>query len=124
MSLIELKRPKRIHSWQVPWKSCLPFVENSRGVLMHRPRSGSTYNIHKKPHIAVQFWCGMSVTANDGHLTFTDSPSEGAILCERCEAMATKNDLPSADELAGRHIHKGKVIPVVTCCQPPVAEGE
>lgn len=116
MPLVTLEKPKQLSSKQSPWKACLPFVENSRGVLMHRPRSGSTYHLHKKPHIAVSFWCGMTVTASDGHLTFTAEPSDGAILCERCEAIATKNGLPTADELAGRHVHKGKVVPVVTCC--------
>ena len=120
MSLIELEKPKRLSSKQAPWKACLPFVDNSRASLIHRPRSGSTYSIHKNPHIAVQFWCGMAVTASDGHLSFLDSPPDGKILCEKCEANAVKNGLPSADELAGKHVHKGRTVAVVTCC----AKGE
>ena len=116
MSLIELEKPKHISSKQAPWKACLPFVDNSRATLIHRPRSGSTYNIHKNPHIAVQFWCGMVVTASDGHLSFLDSPPDEKILCERCESMAIKNGIPSADELAGKHVHKGRTAAVVTCC--------
>ena len=116
MSLIELEKPKHISAKQAPWKACLPFVDNSRATLIHRPRSGSTYNIHKKPHIAVSFWCGYTVTASDGHLAFLDSPPDGKILCEKCEAAAVKNGLPSADELAGKHVHKGRTVAVVTCC--------
>ena len=115
--LIELEKPKRLSSKQAPWKSCLPFVDNARATLIHRPRSGSTYYIHKNPHIAVQFWCGMSVAASDGRLSFLDSPPEGRILCERCEAAAIKNGLPSSDELAGKHVHKGRTVAVATCCK-------
>lgn len=114
--LIELEKPKHISSKQAPWKACLPFVDNSRASLIHRPRNGSTYNIHKNPHIAVSFWCGMAVTASDGHLTFLHSPPDDKILCERCEANAVKNGLPTSDELAGKHVHKGRTVAVATCC--------
>lgn len=117
MSLISLERPRIISGRQSPWKAALPFVDNERGTLVHRIRYGSTYAIHKLPHIAVQFWCGMSVTASDGHLHFLDAPPVGKILCERCEAVAVERGLPSADELAGRHVHKGRTIAVATCCQ-------
>jgi len=116
MILIELKRPKQISSKQSPWKACLPFVDNPRASLIHRPRSGSTYNIHKKPHITVSFWCGYTVTASDSHLSFVSAPPDGSILCEKCEANAVKNGLPTADELAGKHVHKGRTVAVVTCC--------
>lgn len=100
------------------WISCLPFVENSRGVLIHRPRSGQTYNIHKTgPHIGIAFWCGMHIASGGKNITFLEAPPEGKILCERCEANAVKNGMPTADELAGRHVHKGGVVAVVTCCE-------
>lgn len=114
--LVDLEKPRHISAKQAPWKACLPFVDNSRGMLLHRPRNGSTYNIHKHPHIAVQFWCGMVVTASDGHLSFTDSPPEEKILCEKCEAAAVANGLPSASELAGKHVHIGRTKAVITCC--------
>lgn len=116
MSLVPLQRPKKLHCKQAPWKFALPFVENERGVLIHRIRYGSTYNLHMKPHIAVQFWCGMSVTANDGHLHFLASPPAGKIVCERCEAAAINAELPSSDDLAGKHVHKGRTAAIVTCC--------
>ncbi len=100
-----------------PWTSCLPFVENSRGALIHRPRNGATYNLHDKPHNCVTFWCGLSVSTSKKNLTFLTVPPAGKILCERCEDAAVKAGLPSADELAGRHVHKGGVVAVATCCQ-------
>ena len=99
-----------------PWISCAPFIENSRGVLIHRPRNGATYNLHKYPHIGISFWCGMSMSSDGKNITFLGAPPEGRILCARCEAFAVANGLPSADELAGRHVHKGGVVAVATCC--------
>lgn len=113
---VALERPKRVVDYQFPWLSCAPFVDNSRGVLIHRPRSGSTYNLHRTgPHSAIHFFCGMVVTGGK-NFTFLDVPPEGRILCERCEVVAVANGLPSADELAGRHVHKGGVVAVATCC--------
>ena len=100
-----------------PWVKCKPFVENKRGVLIHRPRSAETFHLHKKPHIGISFWCGMSVTDDGGKLTLLDAPPEDSILCERCEAAAVKAGLPTADQLAGRHVHKGRTVAVVTCCK-------
>jgi hypothetical protein len=109
---------KRFHSENgFPWSSCAPFVENSRGTLIHRPRTGSTYNNLKAgPHIGVHFWCGMCVATSKNNLTFLSAPPEGRILCERCEAAAVASGLPSADALAGRHVHKGRTKAVATCC--------
>lgn len=100
-----------------PWTSCLPFVENSRGTLIHRPRYGATYNLHAKPHNVVLFWCGMGVSSSGKNLTFLSAPPADKILCERCEAVAVKAGMPSSDELAGRHVHKGRTVAVVTCCK-------
>ena len=120
-----LERPKKVVNGQFPWASCAPFVENSRGTLIHRPRSGSTYNLHRNPHIGVSFWCGMGVSSDGKSLTFLAAPPEGRILCERCEAAAVANGLQSADELAGRHVHKGRTVAVATCCDlTPNAEGK
>lgn len=100
------------------WSSCLPFVENSRGVLIHRPRTGATYNIHKSgPHVGIGFWCGMSVSCDGKNLTFHATPPAGRIVCARCEAAAVASGMPSADELAGHHVHIGRTITAPTCCQ-------
>lgn len=100
-----------------PWASCMPFVENSRGTLIHRPRSAATYNMHANPHNGVTFWCGMAVSTSKKNLTFLSTPPADKILCERCEVVAVKAGMPSADELAGRHVHKGRTVAVVTCCK-------
>lgn len=105
------------HPQEFRWTSCAPFVENSRGVLIHRPRTGSTFNLHRTgPHVGLGYWCGMHTASDGKNLTFLSAPPEGRILCERCETIAVANGLPSADELAGRHVHKGGVVAVVTCC--------
>ena len=111
-----LERPKRVSKGQSPWTNCEPFVENSRGTLIHRPRSVSTYNIHPTgPHIGIHLWCGMHVSGGK-NFTFLAAPPEGRILCERCEAAAVANELPAADELAGKHVHKGRTVAMATCC--------
>lgn len=107
---------KKTQPNQLHWKACLPFVENKRGVLIHRPRNATTYTIHRLPHIGIGFWCGSAVTGKSDKFDFLSAPPEGRILCERCEAYAVANGLPSADELAGRHVHKGRTVAVVTCC--------
>ena len=43
---------------QLHWKACLPFVENKRGVLIHRPRNATTYSIHRKAREAPPFRAG------------------------------------------------------------------
>lgn len=101
---------------QLHWKACLPFVENKRGSLIHRPRSATTYSLHKYPHIGIIFWCGMSVSGNSDKFDFLSAPPDDRILCERCEAMAVRNGLPNADELAKKHVHKGRTVAVATCC--------
>ena len=99
------------------WSMGKPFVENSRGTLVHRLKSGSLYNIHKLPHIGVSFWCGMSTATSSGNLTFLDVPPKDKILCERCEAIAVERGQVSADELAGFHVHKCRTKAVITCCK-------
>lgn len=100
------------------WRESEPFVENKRGILIHRPRSASMYRLKTtgKSHIAVRMYCGASFTDNDGDLTFLPKPPEDALLCAACEARAVMAGLPTASELAGRHVHIGKLKAVRTCC--------
>lgn len=49
-------------------------------------------------------------------LTFLAAPPDDKLLCEACERNAVLAGLPSADELAGRHVHLGKIKAVQTCC--------
>lgn len=100
----------------IPWVSCEPFVENSMAVLIHRVRHVTTHQISDKyrPHIAVQCWCGNSMTGTK-KFTFIPKPDDADILCARCEVAATKAGLPSADLIAGRHVHIGGVVAVKHC---------
>ena len=50
------------------------------------------------------------------NLTFLAAPPADKLLCEACERSAVLAGLPSADELAGRHVHIGKIKAVQTCC--------
>lgn len=90
------------------WTGSAPFVENSRGVLIHRPCSVTTVSIHREPHIAIKYWCGNGV-AGKRNLTFLDEPPVGKFLCVHCEANAIKAGLPSADAISGRHVQTGLV---------------
>lgn len=120
--LVELDSIKRVIRANIfPWKKGKPFVENSKGQIVHRLRGGATYQNLRKAHIGVDFWCGMATTSSGDNLTFLDAPPEGKILCARCEAIATSRGLTPAGTLAGRHIHIGGVQAVRTCCS---REGE
>lgn len=100
----------------LPWESCLPFLDNSRAVLIHRPRCVSTMKIFREPHLAVMNWCGNGF-AGTRNLTFLSAPPDNKLLCERCEQAAVAAGLPSAFELAGRHVHTGRLVAVRTCCE-------
>lgn len=116
---LALKKDKRLRPAfnGLPWLSCQPFVENSRAVLIHRPRTVTTHKLGQKykSHIAIGYWCGNSQTGTT-KFTFLDAPPEDRILCARCEEKAVEAGLPSAAELAGRHVHIGGVVAVRHCC--------
>lgn len=59
---------------------------------------------------------GIPVLQGGEDVKFLDSPPDDKILCARCEEFAAKNGLPSADSLAGRHVHVGRTIAAITCC--------
>ena len=103
---------------QIPWVSCQPFVENSKAVLIHRPRYVSTHQISDKykPHISVGGWCG-NVFSGTKKFTFLDAPPAGKLLCARCEEIAVKFGQPSSFELVGRHVHLGRCVAIQTCCE-------
>ena len=107
---------KRLHG-EIPWSECSPFIENSKAVLIHRPRFVSTFQIGPKykAHIAVRGWCGNHFTGLK-KFTFLDSPPYGALVCERCERAAMKMGEPSSHALVGRHVHLGHVVAQQSCC--------
>ncbi len=100
----------------IPWASCQPFIENSRAVLIHRPRSVVTHKLSQhKPHISIKCWCGATFSGTK-KFTFLDAPPEDSLLCARCEDVAVNAGIQSASELAGKHVHLGCVVPKRLCC--------
>jgi hypothetical protein len=102
----------------IQWTSCAPFIENTRAVLIHRPRYVTTHQISEKykPHISIECWCGNSFSGSK-KFTFLDAPPDGKLLCARCEEAATKRNMPSAESLVGRHVHLGRVVAERLCCE-------
>ena len=116
---LPLERPKKspwLSERLLAWRSCAPFVENTRAVLVHRPRTVQTVNIHKEPHLAIHYWCGNGV-AGRRNLTLLDTLAPDELVCAVCEERAVKAGLPSATSLVGRHVHIGGVVAVRHCCQ-------
>lgn len=106
------------------WTSCLPFLENKRAVLIHRPRAVATVAksaITRYPYLISTMWCGTSMVHSE-HWTFLETPPEGKIVCARCEALAVQNGLPASSELAGKHVHIGGVRAVKYCCKENINE--
>ena len=126
MLKLPLQRARRRGSFDprygvVSWTSALPFFDNPRAVLIHRPRSVSTYSCAwRGAWLAVHCWCGNGMTSNTERFAFLPDVPDGRIVCARCEDKAVEAGLPTSDQLAGRHIHKGGVVAVRECCPPVV----
>lgn len=99
------------------WTEVEPFLENSRAVLIHRPRYVAEHRISERwqPHLSVTAWCGNTFSGRK-QFTFLDAPPEGRLLCERCEVAAFAKGQPTAESIVGHHVHFGKVVAVQTCC--------
>lgn len=99
------------------WTEVEPFIENTRAVLIHRPRHVAVHRISKKyaPHLAVETWCGTTYTGTK-KFTFLDRIPKGRLLCERCEVAAFARDLPTAESIMKKHVHLGRVVAQQTCC--------
>ena len=118
INLERIKEPRLGSNLTVHLLRSKPFVENSRGVLIHRPRSARLRfcRVRNKPYLSVHFYCGMVITGFR-KITFLDFPDESKVLCARCEEIALKFRLPPADAVAGRHVHKGGVKAARNCCK-------
>lgn len=102
----------------VHWTACEPFLENTRGVLIHRIRHVTAIKTGArwKTHLAVRCWCGNSMTGTK-NFTFLSAPPDGKIVCARCEDAAIEAGLPTSDQLAGKHVHTGGVVVARRCCE-------
>jgi hypothetical protein len=112
---IPLKLGKQ-YGQKARWKESLPFVENKMAILIHRPKK---VNLHKcgdrRPHISVEHYCGNTHSGDFDKLTFLEAPNENDLVCHACESRAVMAGLPSSSEIAGRHVHIGKLKAVKTC---------
>jgi len=115
---VKLEKEKDLRNGAIPWLTCKPFIENSRAVLIHRPRKVTTHKIGERwpSHISVHCWCGNTMSGTK-KFTFLDAPGNGRIVCARCEEKALAAGQPSSDELAGLHVHLGGVVAVAHCCE-------
>lgn len=102
---------------QYKWQSSLPFFDNCRAILIHRPRFVTTYHNFKDPHLGITAFCGNSFVGGN-NFQFMSAPIEGGkMVCARCELAAVEAGLPTSDELAGFHVHLGKLKAVKLCCK-------
>lgn len=114
---LPLQHPRSTKGQILNWKNSAPFVINSRGMLVHRPRTVQVYECIPPSHIAIHFYCGMTTTGRR-ELTFTDALPDDAIVCHRCEMIAVeKNHLPTSSFIVGRHVHVGGVRAYTICCK-------
>lgn len=115
--MIALRRKREPYDNRVTalWTAARPFVENSRGLLIHRPMEVTSYKIHARMHLGVHYWCG-NCSAGGNNFAFLDQPPSGKLLCETCDRRAIMSGLPSAAEIVGSHVHLGRVYARQTCC--------
>lgn len=101
------------------WTKAPAFAVNPRGVLVHRVRHVTTYlRDGKDSHYHVDYLCGNGCNVELRTIVdvlVTDPPRD-RLLCEHCEMRARMQELPSGDHLAGRHVHRGVLVPRQTCC--------
>lgn len=126
---IKLREPKKergLHnerSRRIAWKRAFPFAVNPRGILIHRVRDITTYCWDGvKSHHHVTYWCGngccFDLSGPRGpEEVLQASPPKDRLLCVYCEMRATIAKEKSADKLAGRHVHIGKLKAERVCCQ-------
>ena len=99
-----------------------PFVDNSRGTLIQFPwvscavqfsffdsQDYTTCTV-KVPHIGIQFWCGMRRLIGRKNITLLSSPPVGRIFVRAVRTRRPLTDCRAHDELAMRHVHKGRTV--------------
>lgn len=104
------------------WVKAPPFACNPRGQLIHRVRDAATVLWSGEPsHIGIGFLCGnqMNCGIEEVDKVLVADPPKGKLLCVRCELMAQAKNLPSGNDLAGRHVHRGTLVATQVCCLNP-----
>lgn len=103
-----------------PWTEAPPFAVNPRGVLTHRVRHVTMYlRDGKESHHSIHYLCGNGCNVSPDAVddVLVSDPPEDRLLCDHCESIAARRELPSSDELVGRHVHRGVLVPRQTCCK-------
>lgn len=114
-----LETNRRLGEYRPPvarWLSSEPFVVNSQGVLVHRPKTISVHRLLGKQYLAVTNYCNLSFTGTK-KFTFTSLLDDDRVVCCRCEENAIKAGLPSSSKIVGGHAHIGGVKAVKFCCK-------
>lgn len=118
---VQLKRQRdtggTLNMHQVQCRQSLPFFKNSRGLLIHRVKSVTIYRYRRDgeiSHYGTAYLCGNQTTAIG---EFLSEPPASRLVCAACEHAASKQRLPSADEIVGRHVHVGRIRVERTCCE-------
>lgn len=114
--MITLLKNKRYRSGFIQMKTCKPFVENSRGVLIHRPVAVNVHKLMGKYHMSISYACG-NTHCGSKNFTFLDVLDESKIVCARCEERAIELGYQSSREICGGHVHTGGVKAVKNCCR-------
>jgi hypothetical protein len=96
-------------------KESEPFLLNDRGTLIHRIRRVTIHKLFAESWFAVHTWCGASLCGVE-NLHFLAEPPEDRLVCAVCEERVLMAKQPSSDELAGKHVHKGRMKAFKTCC--------
>lgn len=102
----------------ITWVRSAPFASNPRGILCHRVAHVTTIRHHGEDHHHhVTYLClnGCNFDLGTADVVLVHDPGE-RLLCLRCEAVAASQKLPDADEIAGRHVHRGALRAFQTCC--------
>lgn len=95
------------------------FVDNPRGVLIHRVKHVCDHYHHDEyHHSSVDFFCGNSTCFHKDSSILVDEFGDHRILCLRCEVSAVLEDCADAEDLLDRHVHVGGIRAVRFCCKP------
>lgn len=101
------------------WDESPAFAVNVRGILIHRVRYVTTYlRDGEDSHHHVHYLCGNGCNVDLDNIvaTIVADPPRDRLLCEHCELRAKTFKLPTGDQLAKRHVHRGVLVPQQTCC--------
>lgn len=103
----------------VSWTKSPAFAANVRGILIHRVRHVTTVLwAGEEHHYHVTYLCnnGCNVDLDRIDDVLIADPPKDRLLCQFCENQALRKYLPSADHLAGRHVHRGVLVARRVCC--------